>query len=169
MSNIDIDIDPEFETKSNFIRYVSTKFSFQPKYKPTVEDLYSQDFQIGDSTLKVDFLDTAGDDQFPVMRRLSISSGSNLATFIDLLLIQNGKEVNKSWITIDLTRLKILKENFLTLSIQIKQQSKLDSSLSGHAFLLVYSITCPDSLKMIHTRLEEIKSQRSDFKVSRIE
>ena len=53
-------------------------FTFQPKYKPTVEDLYSQDFQIGDSTLKVDFLDTAGDDQFPVMRRLSISSGSNL-------------------------------------------------------------------------------------------
>ena len=127
-----------------------------------MEDLYSQDFQIGDSTLKVDFLDTAGDDQFPVMRRLSISSGPNFSTSIHLLLILDGK----SGITIDLSRLNILKENFLTLSIQIKQHSKLDCSLSGHAFLLVYSITCPDSLKMIHTRLEEIKSQRSDFKVS---
>jgi len=82
--------------------------TFKPQYKPTVEDLYSKDFQIGESTLKVDFLDTAGDDQFPVMRRLSISS--------------------------------------------------------GNAFLLVYSITCPSSLQIVHTRLEEIKSQRNDFK-----
>ena len=36
---------------------------FQASYRPTVEDLYSKDFQIGDSTLKVDFLDTSGDDQ----------------------------------------------------------------------------------------------------------
>jgi len=49
--------------------------TFQDKYKPTVEDLYSEDFNFADSKLKVDFLDTAGDDQFPVMRRLSISSG----------------------------------------------------------------------------------------------
>jgi len=49
--------------------------SFKSSYQPTVEDLYSKDFQMGDSTLNVDFLDTAGDDQFPVMRRLSISSG----------------------------------------------------------------------------------------------
>lgn len=82
--------------------------TFKSQYKATVEDLYSQDFQIGESTLKVDFLDTSGDDQFPVMRRLSISS--------------------------------------------------------GHAFLLVYSITCPDSLLTVHARLEEIKSQRNDFK-----
>ena len=31
--------------------------------------------------LQVDFLDTAGDDQFPVMRRLSISSGIFLNSF----------------------------------------------------------------------------------------
>ena len=44
-----------------------------------------------------------------------------------------------------------------------KEIKKCDA---GHAFLLVYSVTCPDSPKMIHTRLEEIKSQRSDFKAS---
>ncbi|XP_023330150.1 ras-related protein rapC [Eurytemora carolleeae] len=82
--------------------------TFQDKYKPTVEDLYSEDFTVGDSKLKVDFLDTAGDDQFPVMRRLSITS--------------------------------------------------------GHAFLLVYSVTDPSSLELIQTRIEEIQQQRPDFK-----
>jgi len=84
------------------------KNAHQASYKPTVEDLYSQDFQIGEHTLRVDLLDTAGDDQFPVMRRLSISS--------------------------------------------------------GHAFLLVYSVTCPASLQLVHTRLHEIRQQRNDFK-----
>lgn len=31
--------------------------------------------------IKVDFLDTAGDDQFPVMRRLSISSGMSIRKY----------------------------------------------------------------------------------------
>ena len=35
----------------------------QSDYRPTVEDLYSKDFKLGSNTLKVDFLDTAGDDQ----------------------------------------------------------------------------------------------------------
>ena len=33
------------------------------KYCPTVEDLHSCDFQIGEYKLNVDFLDTSGDDQ----------------------------------------------------------------------------------------------------------
>merc|ERR1712223_1483971 len=49
--------------------------TFQTKYQATIEDLFSKDFTLGECTLKVDFLDTSGDDQFPVMRRLSISSG----------------------------------------------------------------------------------------------
>ena len=34
-----------------------------------VEDLFSQDFEVGGTCLKVDILDTAGDAQFPAMRR----------------------------------------------------------------------------------------------------
>jgi len=82
--------------------------TFQDKYKPTIEDLYSEDFSVGESKLKVDFLDTAGDVQFPVMRRLSITS--------------------------------------------------------GHAFLLIYSVTDPVSLEFVQRRLDEIKTQRVDFK-----
>ena len=45
------------------------KGTFDINYVATVEDLYSQDFDIGNTTLKVDILDTAGDAQFPAMRR----------------------------------------------------------------------------------------------------
>lgn len=53
--------------------------SFPEKHKPTVEDLYSHEFDIGSPSgvpLKVDILDTAGDFQFPAMRRLSIANAS---------------------------------------------------------------------------------------------
>jgi len=53
------------------------RFLFQTytdKYKPTVEDLYNREYDFGNITLRVDFLDTAGDLQFPAMRRLSIST-----------------------------------------------------------------------------------------------
>lgn len=48
--------------------------TFSDKYKPTVEDLYSHEYDFGQLTLKVDILDTAGDLQFPAMRRLSIAT-----------------------------------------------------------------------------------------------
>ncbi|TRY69394.1 hypothetical protein TCAL_02184 [Tigriopus californicus] len=48
--------------------------TFPHKYVPTVEDLFSQDYELDGTSLKVDILDTAGDAQFPAMRRLSISS-----------------------------------------------------------------------------------------------
>ncbi|XP_014207113.1 GTP-binding protein Rhes [Copidosoma floridanum] len=47
---------------------------FSDKYRPTVEDLYSRECTLGTLTLKVDLLDTAGDQQFPAMRRLSIAT-----------------------------------------------------------------------------------------------
>jgi len=49
--------------------------NFKDKHKPTVDDLHSKTFMIQNSKLKVDFLDTSGDDEFPAMRRLSIKSG----------------------------------------------------------------------------------------------
>ena len=36
---------------------------------------------------------------------------------------------------------------------------------SGHAFLLVFSLSCPSSLLLVKTRLEQIREQRQDFKV----
>lgn len=48
--------------------------SFMEKYKPTVEDLYSKDFSFVGINLKVDILDTAGNLEFPAMRRLSIAT-----------------------------------------------------------------------------------------------
>ena len=35
----------------------------QDKHKPTVDDLHSKTFMIQNSKLKVDFLDTSGDDE----------------------------------------------------------------------------------------------------------
>ncbi|XP_021000658.1 ras-related protein Rap-1b-like [Parasteatoda tepidariorum] len=45
------------------------------RHRPTVEDLYHREFDILGTQLKVTFLDTAGDMQFPAMRRLSIANG----------------------------------------------------------------------------------------------
>ncbi len=43
--------------------------TFVDKYTATVEDLYSRDFELSGNALNVDILDTAGDAQFPAMRR----------------------------------------------------------------------------------------------------
>jgi len=47
---------------------------FEERYKPTIDDFYSRTFLMENTKIKVDFLDTSGDDEFPVMRHLSISS-----------------------------------------------------------------------------------------------
>ncbi|CAN8007915.1 unnamed protein product [Ixodes pacificus] len=49
--------------------------TYTDRYKPTVEDLFCKEFDLDTMTLKVDILDTAGDHQFPAMRRLSIANG----------------------------------------------------------------------------------------------
>ncbi len=54
--------------KSSIIkRFLTGQYS--TNYAPTVEDLYSHDLEVGCTCLKVDVLDTAGDAQFPAMRR----------------------------------------------------------------------------------------------------
>ncbi|XP_078038583.1 GTP-binding protein Di-Ras2 [Augochlora pura] len=59
--------------KSSIIRRLLGQ-GFCERYRPTVEDLYSRECALGTLTLKVDLLDTAGDLQFPAMRRLSIAT-----------------------------------------------------------------------------------------------
>ncbi|XP_065081388.1 GTP-binding protein Di-Ras2 isoform X1 [Ochlerotatus camptorhynchus] len=48
--------------------------TYSDKYRPTVEDLYNREYDLGAVTLKVDILDTSGEMQFPAMRRLSIAT-----------------------------------------------------------------------------------------------
>ncbi|XP_055609303.1 GTP-binding protein Di-Ras2 isoform X2 [Uranotaenia lowii] len=48
--------------------------NYSDKYRPTVEDLYNREYDLGPVTLKVDILDTSGEMQFPAMRRLSIAN-----------------------------------------------------------------------------------------------
>lgn len=50
--------------------------TFDEKYRSTVEDLYYREYDVGTATIKVDILDTAGDLQFPAMRRLSIATAN---------------------------------------------------------------------------------------------
>ncbi|XP_076282330.1 GTP-binding protein Di-Ras2 [Lasioglossum baleicum] len=59
--------------KSSIVRRLLGQ-GFSERYRPTVEDLYSRECVVGTLTLKVDLLDTAGDLQFPAMRRLSIAT-----------------------------------------------------------------------------------------------
>lgn len=53
-------------------RFLSNTYT--DKYRSTVEDLYNREYDLGHMTLKVDILDTAGDMQFPAMRRLCIAT-----------------------------------------------------------------------------------------------
>ncbi|XP_018319769.1 GTP-binding protein Di-Ras2 [Agrilus planipennis] len=48
--------------------------TYTDKYRSTIEDLYNREYDLGHMTLKVDILDTAGDMQFPAMRRLCIAT-----------------------------------------------------------------------------------------------
>ncbi|XP_067002035.1 GTP-binding protein Di-Ras2 [Anabrus simplex] len=48
--------------------------TYTDKYRSTVEDLYNREYDLGQVQLKVDILDTAGDLQFPAMRRLCIAT-----------------------------------------------------------------------------------------------
>lgn len=50
--------------------------TYTDKYRATIEDLYNREYDLGHMTLKVDILDTSGDQQFPAMRRLSISTAN---------------------------------------------------------------------------------------------
>ncbi|XP_070581211.1 ras-related protein Rap-2a-like [Ptychodera flava] len=48
---------------------------FDEKYRETVEDLHTREFDINGHTLHLEVLDTSGSFSFPAMRKLSIASG----------------------------------------------------------------------------------------------
>ncbi|XP_039956029.1 GTP-binding protein Di-Ras2-like isoform X1 [Bactrocera tryoni] len=59
--------------KSSIIKRFLFK-TYTDKYRATVEDLFSREYDLGGVTLKVDILDTSGDMELSAMRRLSIAT-----------------------------------------------------------------------------------------------
>lgn len=76
-------------------RFLSSTFSEQ--YRETVEDLFYKEYDIEGTHLKVDFLDTAGNIQFPAMRRLSISSAHAFILVYSITNEGTYNEVKSLW------------------------------------------------------------------------
>lgn len=70
---------------------------FSESYKPTVEDLHCRDYDVNGSIIKVDILDTAGNLEFPAMRRLSISTAHAFLLVFALDSHDSFLEVQALW------------------------------------------------------------------------
>ena len=71
--------------------------TFVESYKETVEDLFCRDFESRGTTIKVDFLDTAGNNEFPVMRKLSITTGHAFVLVYSITSEKSFEEMKKIW------------------------------------------------------------------------
>jgi small GTP-binding protein len=76
-------------------RFLRNVFSIQ--YKATIEDLLSRDFVVNGSSVKVDFLDTAGNNEFPAMRRLSISTAHAFLVVYAVDDLESFDEARRLW------------------------------------------------------------------------
>lgn len=74
---------------------------FQIEHTPTVEDVYREEYNLGDYGLVLDILDTSGSYEFPAMRDLAISTGD---AFVLVYSIDN----NDSFEEVRMLRDKIL-------------------------------------------------------------
>ena len=70
---------------------------FSEEYHETVEDLYCKDYVAHGAEIKVDFLDTAGNLEFPAMRRLSISTAHAFVLVYSITNEETYKEVKRLW------------------------------------------------------------------------
>lgn len=76
-------------------RFLKGTFSFT--YKMTVEDLHPKDYNLSGTIVRVDFLDTAGDIEFPAMRRLSISTAHAFVLVYSVEQPASFDEVKNIW------------------------------------------------------------------------
>lgn len=76
-------------------RFLSGKFS--DTYRPTVEDLHSRCYTIGSTAVRLDILDTAGNLEFPAMRRLSISTAHGFLLVFGADDPRSFDEVRRLW------------------------------------------------------------------------
>lgn len=70
---------------------------FTDSYRATVEDLHCRDYNVNGSTVKVDILDTAGNLEFPAMRRLSISTAHAFLLVYSVTDQKSFDEVRQLW------------------------------------------------------------------------
>ena len=85
-----------FVGKSSIISRL-LKNQFSESYKETVEDLHCRDYLVNGSTIKVDILDTAGNLEFPAMRRLSISTAHAFLLVYSIDDRKSFEEVKHLW------------------------------------------------------------------------
>uniref|UniRef100_UPI00398E72B8 rasd family member 4 n=1 Tax=Pristiophorus japonicus TaxID=55135 RepID=UPI00398E72B8 len=53
--------------------------TFEAKYKRTVDELHSKEYEVGTMKIKIEIMDTSGSYSFPAMRKLSIQSSDAFA------------------------------------------------------------------------------------------
>lgn len=71
--------------------------TYSDNYEETVEDLYSREYTVHGTEIRVDFLDTAGKLVFPAMRRLSITTAHAFVLVYSVTSSESFEEVKRLW------------------------------------------------------------------------
>lgn len=153
-------------------RFLNGEYS--DTYEETVEDLYPAEYDVRDTHLLVDFLDTAGNIAFPAMRRLSIANAQAFVLVFSITDISTFEEVKQLW-----EQIKEVRTTYETIPCVIvgnkldlennRQVEKFDalnwaySDNLGSAFVEV-SAKDDDSIKDIFKMLlDQLKTPRSKY------
>ncbi|XP_046342039.1 ras-related protein Rap1-like [Haliotis rufescens] len=88
--------------------------TFTEEYKETVEDLYCREYDLHGTSIKVDFLDTAGNFAFPAMRKLSMSTAHGFILVYSITSQASFDELKKLW-----EQIKEERTNFQDIPIAI--------------------------------------------------
>ncbi|CAG2106604.1 unnamed protein product, partial [Medioppia subpectinata] len=138
-------------------RLLSDKF--EEIHKPTIEELYQNDYKLKDSdlTLTLELLDTSGSYTFPAMRKLAMSTGD---AFVLVYAIDDMDSFD------EVTRLKdeILAQRGPDIppivTVGNKSAMRKLAMSTGDAFVLVYAIDDMDSFDEVTRLKDEILAQR---------
>ncbi|KAK3101042.1 hypothetical protein FSP39_000506 [Pinctada imbricata] len=153
-------------------KFLTGKFSSE--YKETVEDLYSREYDIKDSHLLVDFLDTAGNIAFPAMRRLSISSAHAFVLVYSITEPNTFEEAKQLW-----EQIKEVRENYdvipcVLVGNKLDLENKrlvekfdalnwADNENLGGAFLEASAKTNEGVTEIFKNLLEQVKTPRHAY------
>lgn len=146
---------------------------FVADYKPTVDEMHRVDFEADDVLLTLDLLDSAGDDQFPVMRELSIKTAE---AFVIVFSLTDARSFREAFRLRDLV--VTLKENSTPPIVVVGNKSDLTSERQvchataettvnldwGHVYL-ESSAKLGTNIVLIFTEL--FKQAQIEFKLSK--